>query len=81
MSHLAIRADQQATRADQEAARAQAEALQARNATRMATARELQADPTTVLANLREVEPPDRGHVIAVPKVGGLHHRYSRRAA
>jgi transposase InsO family protein len=29
----------------------------------------------------REVEPPDRGHVIAIPQVGGLHHRYSRRAA
>ena len=29
----------------------------------------------------REVEPPDRGHVIAIPHVGGLHHRYSRRAA
>ncbi|MDC0680814.1 nSTAND1 domain-containing NTPase [Sorangium atrum] len=55
----ATRAEQQATRADQEAARARAEALQARNATRMATAREMQADPTTVLAILREVEPPD----------------------
>ena len=29
----------------------------------------------------REVEPPDRGHVIAIPHVGGLHHRYRRRAA
>ncbi|WP_437958415.1 protein kinase [Sorangium sp. So ce119] len=52
VSYLAIRADQQA-------ARAQAEALQARNATRMAAARELQADPTTVVAILREIEPPD----------------------
>ncbi|WP_437511960.1 nSTAND1 domain-containing NTPase [Sorangium sp. So ce1099] len=59
MSYLAVRAEQQATRADQETARAQNEALQARNATRMATARELQADPTSVLAILREVEPPD----------------------
>ncbi|WP_438044828.1 nSTAND1 domain-containing NTPase [Sorangium sp. So ce128] len=59
VSYLAIRANQQATRADQETARAQAEAREARNATRMATARELQADPTTVLAILREVEPPD----------------------
>ncbi|XYH98711.1 protein kinase domain-containing protein [Sorangium sp. So ce1128] len=66
VSYLAIRADrqatraeQQATRADQEAGRARAEALQARNATRMAAARELQTDPTTVLAILREVEPPD----------------------
>src|SRR5262249_15492460 len=35
------------------------EAVQARNATLMATARELLRDPTTVLALLREVEPPD----------------------
>ncbi|WP_437283652.1 nSTAND1 domain-containing NTPase [Sorangium sp. So ce375] len=41
------------------AIRAQAEALLARNATRMAAARELQSDPTTVLALLREVEPPE----------------------
>ncbi|WP_433932789.1 protein kinase [Sorangium cellulosum] len=52
VSYLAIRADQ-------EAARARAEALQARNATRMAAARELQADPTTVIAILREIETPD----------------------
>ncbi|WP_438026673.1 nSTAND1 domain-containing NTPase [Sorangium sp. So ce233] len=59
MSNLAIDADQEAARADQEAARAQAEAREARNATRMATARELQANPTDVLAILREIEPPD----------------------
>ncbi|MDI1447003.1 protein kinase [Polyangium sp. 6x1] len=47
-----------AVRASHEAARAQEEARNARNATRMATARELQADPTTVLAILREIEPP-----------------------
>ncbi|WP_437736069.1 nSTAND1 domain-containing NTPase [Sorangium sp. So ce1335] len=65
VSYLAVRADQQATRAeqqatraDQEAARAQTGASKARNATRMATAREHQADPTTALAILREVEPP-----------------------
>ena len=29
----------------------------------------------------REVEPPDRGRVIALPQVGGLHHRYTRAAA
>jgi hypothetical protein len=50
---------QEALRADQEAVRAQSEARQAHNATRMAAARELEADPTTVLALLREVEPPD----------------------
>ena len=29
---------------------------------------------------MREVEPLERGRVIAIPKVGGLHHRYSRAA-
>ncbi|WP_437715652.1 protein kinase [Sorangium sp. So ce448] len=58
-SQQATRANQQAMRADQEAARAQVEAREARNATRMATARELQTDATTVLAILREVEPPN----------------------
>ena len=29
----------------------------------------------------RPVEPPELGHVIALPQVGGLHHRYTRRAA
>jgi putative transposase len=28
----------------------------------------------------REVEPPFEGEVVAVPQVGGLHHRYTRRA-
>ena len=28
----------------------------------------------------REVEPPGRGRVIAVPQVGGLHHRYTQAA-
>lgn len=27
------------------------------------------------------VEPPELGHVVQVPQVGGLHHRYQRRAA
>ena len=26
----------------------------------------------------REVEPPCRGKVVAIPQVGGLHHRYTR---
>jgi hypothetical protein len=30
---------------------------------------------------LRERESPDGGTVIALPMVGGLHHRYTRRAA
>jgi transposase InsO family protein len=29
----------------------------------------------------RSVEPPTRGKVVAIPEVGGLHHRYTRRAA
>ena len=29
----------------------------------------------------REVQPPDKGIVVEIPKVGGLHHRYERRAA
>jgi transposase InsO family protein len=28
----------------------------------------------------REVEPPSNGRVIAIPKVGGLHHHYTRAA-
>ena len=28
----------------------------------------------------REVEPPSSGRVVAIPQVGGLHHRYSRAA-
>ncbi|WP_438026678.1 nSTAND1 domain-containing NTPase [Sorangium sp. So ce233] len=49
----------QAARAHQQAARAQAEVREARNATRMVKAHELQDDPTTVLAILRELDPPD----------------------
>jgi hypothetical protein len=29
----------------------------------------------------RPVQPPALGQVIALPQVGGLHHRYERRAA
>jgi len=29
----------------------------------------------------RSVQPPDLGPVVALPQVGGLHHRYERRAA
>jgi putative transposase len=29
----------------------------------------------------RSVQPPEMGQVVAIPEVGGLHHRYERRAA
>ena len=29
----------------------------------------------------RKVEPPSQGRVIAIPQVGGLHHRYAWRTA
>ena len=29
----------------------------------------------------RPIEPPELGPVISIPQVGGLHHRYVRRAA
>jgi hypothetical protein len=29
----------------------------------------------------RAVQPPEMGKIFALPKVGGLHHRYERRAA
>jgi WD40 repeat protein len=55
----AARADRAAVRAEQEARSAQIEARQARDATRMAAARALEPqDPTTMLALLREIEPP-----------------------
>ena len=29
----------------------------------------------------RPIQPPDAGRIISIPEVGGLHHRYERRAA
>ena len=29
----------------------------------------------------RPIAPPSQGRVVAIPQVGGLHHRYERRAA
>ena len=37
--------------------------------------------PDKDLPATRPVRPPGRGQVIARPRVGGLHHRYDRRAA
>jgi putative transposase len=31
--------------------------------------------------HVRPVEPPEAGRVVALPEVGGLHHRYVRQAA
>ena len=28
----------------------------------------------------RHVEPPSKGHVVAIPQVGGFHRRYTRAA-
>jgi WD40 repeat protein/serine/threonine protein kinase len=59
VSFLAVRASREAARADRETTLTQTEARQARNATRMAAARELEPDdPMVALALLREVEPP-----------------------
>jgi len=33
------------------------------------------------LAKPRAVEPSEQGRVVAIPQVGGLHHRYQHRAA
>jgi len=29
----------------------------------------------------RPIQPPGMGPIVAVPRIGGLHHRYERRAA
>jgi putative transposase len=29
----------------------------------------------------RAIQPPEMGSVVVMPQVGGLHHRYERRAA
>jgi len=29
----------------------------------------------------RAIQPPELGRVVELPEVGGLHHRYERRAA
>ncbi|WP_437518707.1 nSTAND1 domain-containing NTPase [Sorangium sp. So ce1099] len=77
-SQQATRASEQALRADQEAARAQVEAKEARNAIRMVAVRELQADPTSALAMLREVEPPNVPRGWAELAYGALHGGIAR---
>ena len=37
--------------------------------------------PNELAPRHRPVAPPTAGRVIAIPQVGGLHHRYERRAA
>jgi putative transposase len=29
----------------------------------------------------RPIQPPDSGRIVVIAEVGGLHHRYERRAA
>ena len=53
---LANQALQQAALADEKATLAESESIRARNASRMASAREYQSDPTLVLALVREME-------------------------
>ena len=31
--------------------------------------------------NPRAIQPPETRNIVAIPEVGGLHHRYERRAA
>ncbi|WP_437665632.1 nSTAND1 domain-containing NTPase [Sorangium sp. So ce1182] len=57
VSALAVQSKRAAERAEAERAEAERSAASARNATRMAAARECQGDPTTMLALLREIEP------------------------
>ncbi|HEX7841082.1 MAG TPA: protein kinase, partial [Kofleriaceae bacterium] len=58
VSYLAVHARHEASRADAATAEASEAAARARNASRMAVARQLRGDPTTTLAVLREIEPP-----------------------
>jgi hypothetical protein len=37
--------------------------------------------PTRMMSCRRRFAPPTLGPVVAIPQVGGLHHRYERRAA
>ena len=92
LSVLAVRADRAADRAEREAERAEheatrvaeqaqqieGEAMHARNATRLAAARERQDDPTTALALLREVEPGQVPHGWSALTRQALHASLSR---
>nr|MCU0687016.1 protein kinase [Polyangiaceae bacterium] len=81
VSWLALRARSEAARTRVEAARADREANFARNAARLAAARELQArDPTLALGFLREVEPPGLPREWAERALYALHGGVTRRA-
>jgi WD40 repeat protein len=67
-----------AVRARDGEALARAEAVKARNAARIAAAREKQADPTTVLSIVRELEPPDLPHGWAALADGALRGSVAR---
>ncbi len=72
----ARRADDQARRADTRANEAEEGARRARNATRMAAARGLEEDPTTMLAVLREMEtgplPPGWDELVRWARAAGI---------
>ncbi len=59
LAYLTVRARDEAARADAATGEASTEAARARDAGRMTAARELRADPTTMLALLREIELPE----------------------
>ncbi|HEU4410062.1 MAG TPA: protein kinase [Polyangiaceae bacterium] len=80
LSAIALVVSALAVRANRAAARAEARAVQARNATRLAVARELlPSDPTTALTLVRELEPPEvaRGwaDVARVARKAGVSRR------
>ncbi len=76
---LVIQARSAAERAEEAAARTERQAMAARNATRMSVAREHQYDPTTMLALLRELEPPELPHNWSAMAREALHGQVAER--